>query len=81
MTKLSLGPIAKPELVKLTIALPDTLRDDLNLYAQLHAQTWGVPPMDAPTLIPHILAAFLARDRSFRRARRRVTADSAGRAE
>ena len=35
-------------------------------YAALHAQTYG-EPVDAVTLIPHMLEAFMARDRAFRR--------------
>lgn len=71
MTKLSLGPIAKAESIKLTVAVSSALKDDLECYAELHAETWGIERMDAAALIPHILTAFLARDRGFRRARGR----------
>jgi hypothetical protein len=64
-SKLRLGPLPKTETIKLTITLSGTLKADLERYAELHAQTWG-SKVDAMTLIPHILEAFLARDRAFR---------------
>lgn len=66
--KLRLGPLPKTETVKLTFACPATLKADLERYAELHAQTYG-EPVDAVTLIPHMLEAFMARDRGFRRGR------------
>jgi hypothetical protein len=70
MSKLSLGPIAKAETIKLTVALPASLKADLDRYATLHAETWETEALDAATLIPHILETFLARDRGFRRTQR-----------
>ena len=66
--KLRLGPLPKTETVKLTFTCPASLRADLERYAELHAQTYG-EPVDAVTLIPHMLEAFMARDRGFRRKR------------
>tara|TARA_B100000378_G_scaffold109088_1_gene87410 strand:- start:18422 stop:18685 length:264 start_codon:yes stop_codon:yes gene_type:complete len=66
--KLRLGPLPRTETVKLTFACPATLKADLERYAELHAQTYG-EPVDAVTLIPHMLEAFMARDRGFRRKR------------
>jgi hypothetical protein len=51
-------------MVKLTIKLPAALKADLDRYAELHAQTWG-DAVDVATLIPHVLATFIARDRRF----------------
>ena len=65
-SKLRLGPLPKTETVKLTITLTVTLKADLERYAALHAQTYG-EPIDATTLIPHMLEAFMARDRGFRK--------------
>ena len=65
-SKLRLGPLPKTETVKLTIAIPVTLKSDLDRYATLHAQTYG-EAVDAATLIPHMLEAFMARDRGFKR--------------
>lgn len=66
-SKLRLGPLPKTETVKLTIGLTTTLKADLERYAALHAQVHG-EPVDAATLIPHMLEAFMARDRGFRKA-------------
>ncbi|MGN8198130.1 DUF2274 domain-containing protein [Salinisphaera sp. RV14] len=64
--KLRLGPLPRTETVKLTFTCPANLKADLERYAALHAETYG-EPMDAVTLIPHMLEAFMARDRGFRR--------------
>lgn len=65
--KLRLGPLPKTETTKLTFSCPASLKADLDRYAALHAQTYG-EAVDAVTLIPHMLEAFMARDRGFRKA-------------
>ena len=65
-SKLRLGPLPKTETVKLTISLTLALKADLERYAALHAQAYG-EPVDAATLIPHMLESFMARDRGFRK--------------
>ncbi|WP_321800794.1 DUF2274 domain-containing protein [Burkholderia sp. BCC1988] len=65
-TTLRLGPLPRIESVKLTFSCPVSLKADLDRYAALHAQTYG-EAVDATTLIPHMLEAFMARDRGFRR--------------
>ena len=67
-SKLRLGPLPKTETVKLTIALTTALKSDLERYAALHAQTYG-EPVDAATLIPHMLESFMVLDRGFRKSR------------
>lgn len=52
----------------MTFACPAPLKEDLDRYAALHAQTYG-EAVDAATLIPHMLAAFMASDRGFKRRR------------
>ena len=64
-SKLRLGPLPKTETVKLTIAVSVELKAVLDRYAELHGQAWG-EPVDAVTLIPHMLAAFVERDRGFK---------------
>ncbi|EKN3879667.1 TPA: DUF2274 domain-containing protein [Yersinia enterocolitica] len=64
--KLRLGPLPKTESTKLTFACPASLKDELDRYAALHAQTYG-ETVDATTLIPHMLEAFMAGDRGFRK--------------
>ncbi len=64
--KLRLGPLPRHETVKLTVALPLMLRGNLERYAALHAQTYG-EPVSVEMLIPHMLEAFIARDRGFKK--------------
>lgn len=64
--KLRLGPLPKTESVKVTFACPASLKVDLDRYAALHARTYG-EAVDATTLIPHMLEAFMARDRAFKK--------------
>ena len=67
--RLRLGPLPKTESVKLTFSCAATLKAELDRYAALHAQTYG-ETVDAATLIPHMLEAFMARDRGFAKAKR-----------
>ena len=64
--KLRLGPLPKTESTKLTFACPASLKADLDHYAALLAQAYG-EAVDAVTLIPHMLEAFMAGDRGFRK--------------
>jgi hypothetical protein len=64
--KLRLGPLPKTESIKLTIVCPAELKANLDRYAVLHAQTYG-ETVDAATLIPHMLEAFMAGDRGFKK--------------
>ena len=63
--KLRLGPLPRTEVVKLTISVPVELRAMLDEYAHLHAKAWS-EPVDVLALIPHMLAAFMERDRGFK---------------
>lgn len=65
-SKLRLGPLPKAKTVKLTITLTADLKAMLDRYAALHTQTYG-EPVDGTTLVPHMLEAFMARDRAFKR--------------
>lgn len=69
--KLRLGPLPKTESMKLTFACPASLKADLDRYAALHAQAYG-EAVDAVTLIPHMLEAFMAGDRGFRKGQLKV---------
>ena len=66
--KLRLGPLPSSGSTKLTFTCPASLKADLDRYAALHAQAYG-EAVDATTLIPHMLEAFIAGDRGFRRGR------------
>lgn len=65
--KLRLGPLPKTENLKVTFTCPAGLKADLEHYAAVHSQAYG-EKVDALTLIPHMLEAFMARDRVFRKA-------------
>ncbi len=64
--KLRLGPLPRTESVKLTFTCTASLKAELDRYAALHAQTYG-DAVDAMALVPHMLEAFMARDRGFHR--------------
>ena len=64
-SRLSLGALPRSEALKLTITLPVELKAQLDAYAEMHGRVHQVP-VDAVALIPHMLAAFMARDRGFR---------------
>jgi len=64
--KLRLGPLPKTESIKLAFVCQAGLKADLDRYAALHAQVYG-ESVDAVTLIPHMLEAFLAGDRGFKK--------------
>lgn len=66
--KLSLGPLPNTQVVRLSVALPQALKQELDRYAEIHSKTFGTT-VDAQTLIPQMLALFLQRDRVFRRAK------------
>lgn len=63
--KLRLGPLPRTEMVKITVFIPTDLKASLDRYASLHSQVHG-EDVDAAVLIPHMLAAFMDRDRGFR---------------
>lgn len=64
--KLRLVPLPKPETTKLPFACPTSLKADLDRYAKLHTHTNG-EAIDGVRLIPHILVAFMARDKEFKK--------------
>lgn len=63
-SKLRLGSLPKTKIIKATFACSASLKADLDRYATLHAQAYG-EAVDAATLVPHMLAASIARDRGF----------------
>jgi hypothetical protein len=62
---LRLGPLPKTEVVKLTITVTAGTKSALDRYASLHSHLHG-ESVDALVLIPHMLEAFMERDRGFR---------------
>ncbi len=69
--KLRLGPLPRTDVVKLTITIPVTLKEQLEKYAAVHSRAHG-ETVDAITLIPHMLAQFVGRDHAFRSASKRA---------
>lgn len=63
--KLRPGSLPRTETIKLTITLSIELKASFDRYADLHAQAWS-EPVDALALVPHMLAAFMERDRCFK---------------
>ena len=63
--QLRLGPLPKTKSTKLTFVCSAGLRAELDRYATLHGQAYG-ETVDAVTLIPYMLEAFMAGDRGFR---------------
>jgi hypothetical protein len=47
--------------------LSDYLKAELERYAAAYVQLYGEEPIDAVALIPHMLEAFMERDRVFRK--------------
>lgn len=70
--KLRLGPMPDTSVIKMTVSIPSALKAQLDRYAQLHAEAFGMP-VDALALIPLMLESFLAKDRAFQRATRSKT--------
>jgi hypothetical protein len=64
--KLALGPLARTDAVKVTVALPFPLKEELDKYAEVHSTAWG-QKVEAADLIPHMIAQFLSKDRQFKK--------------
>ena len=68
--KLKIGPLPNPEKVKILVQISVELKESLDRYAdQIHSQIGG-RSVDAATLIPYMLQAFIDSDRGFRSMRR-----------
>ena len=66
--KLRLGPLPRSEMMRLTVVLPAAVKTDLDRYAELFGAAYG-ESVDAAALVPHMVAAFMDRDRAFKKAR------------
>lgn len=64
MSQLRLGPLPKLGVARLTITLPEPLKEELDLYAAEHGRLYE--PVETAALIPHMLEAFLRSDRGWR---------------
>jgi len=70
MTELKLGRLPKAGMVRMHVAVPETLKDELDRYAAEYSRLYE--PADVATLIPHMLEAFIRSDRGYRRRRTRA---------
>jgi hypothetical protein len=61
---LKLGPLPEQSTVKVTIELPELLKEELDAYAAEHGKIHSRPTKTAE-LIPHILEAYLRADRNW----------------
>ena len=68
--KLRLGAMPDTSVAKMTVSIPAPLKAQLDRYAEIHSASFGTP-VDAQTLVPLMLAAFLAKDRAFQRETRK----------
>lgn len=71
-SRLRLGPLPKTEMVKLTITVTADLKAQLDAYAEVYSRLHA--PTDVLTLVPHMIAAFIERDRGFKAMRARPAA-------
>ena len=63
MADLKLGPLPKQTAAKVTIVLPEPLKEELDAYAAEHSRLYE--PVETAALIPHMLEAFLRTDRAW----------------
>ena len=71
MSKLKIGAIEDDKPVTVTIKLPAAVHRDLRAYAEVLKREGG-HTIDLNSLIPPMLARFMATDRAFRRLRRQM---------
>jgi hypothetical protein len=64
MPDLRLGRLPKVGVVRITIILPEPLKEELDKYAAEHSRLYE--PVDTAALIPHMLEAFVRSDRGWR---------------
>jgi hypothetical protein len=76
MADLKLGPLPKQSAVKVSIMLPELLKEELDAYAAEHSRLYE--PVETAALIPHMLEAFLRADRGWRNRRKQMEREQTG---
>ena len=71
MANLKLGPLPRLGIVRMTVPMPEPLKEELDLYAAEYGRLYG--EVDSATLIPHMLEAFLRSDRGWRSRRAKLS--------
>lgn len=64
MPNLRLGRLPKVGVVRMTVILPEPLKEELDQYAAEHSRLYE--PVDTAALIPYMLEAFVRSDRGWR---------------
>ncbi|HEV7252030.1 MAG TPA: DUF2274 domain-containing protein [Mesorhizobium sp.] len=80
MTKLKLGPLVDEKPVRLTVDLPAAVHRALVAYSEVLSAETG-QPAEPGQLIAPMVTRFMATDRAFSKARRRMPAASPGRVQ
>ena len=70
MADLKLGRLPKQGTVRITIVLPEPLKEELDAYAAEHSRLYE--PIETAALIPYMLEAFIRTDRGWRSRRKRT---------
>jgi hypothetical protein len=63
MADLKLGPLPNQKMARITIMLPEPLKEEVDAYAAEHSRLYG--PVETAALIPHMLEAFMRSDRAW----------------
>jgi hypothetical protein len=66
---LKLGPLPNQKMTRVTVMLPEPLKEELDAYAVEHSRLYG--HVETAALVPHMLQAFLRTDRSWCSRRKR----------
>jgi hypothetical protein len=70
MADLKLGPLPNQKMARVTIMLPEPLKEELDAYAAEHSRLFE--PVETAALIPHMLQAFLRTDRAWCSRRKQI---------
>jgi hypothetical protein len=73
---LKLGRLPKQGTVRITIVLPEPLKEELDAYAAEHSRLYE--PVETAALIPHMLEVFIRTDRGWRSRRKRTKQAQSG---
>jgi hypothetical protein len=76
MADLKLGPLPNQKMARVTIMVPEPLKEELDAYAAEHGRLYE--PVETAALIPHMLEAFIRSDRAWCNRRKRNGQEQAG---
>jgi hypothetical protein len=70
MADLKLGPLPNQKMVRVTVMLPELLKQELDAYAAEHGRLYE--PVEIAALIPHMLETFIRSDRAWCSRRKQI---------